>query len=263
MGNSCTDTLERVRDLFDGRFALDDSGDSCLITTPYLRHDNDFIVLRLEDDRAGHIVITDAGETVDYLRMSGLAVRGSSSFRQYVQTLETSFGVEVRDEEVMIETTPEGVAAAFEAVARASLDLSYLVFRRRERATLSFEDRVEAELIRAGAHYQNDVEIQGRTKLNHFKFFVNGDRNAIVQPLSATSRSAADAKAERFLFHVFDVRERSPQYRVYSIVDDRAEAAPLWVGDTLQSLSEYTDGVIRWSDDPARAFAELFAPIVP
>ena len=53
MGNSCTDTLERVRDLFDGRFALDDSGDSCLITTPYLRHDNDFIVLRLRTIRAG------------------------------------------------------------------------------------------------------------------------------------------------------------------------------------------------------------------
>ena len=136
----------------------------------------------------------------------------------------------------------------FRGGCTASLDLSYLVFRRRERATLSFEDRVEAELIRAGAHYQNDVEIQGRTKLNHFKFFVNGDRNAIVQPLSATSRSAADAKAERFLFHVFDVRERSPQYRVYPIVDDRAEAAPLWVGDTLQSLSEYTDGVIRCSE---------------
>ncbi len=51
----------------------------------------------------------------------------------------------------------------------------------------------------------------------------------------------------------FDVRERSPQYRVYQSSTIEPNAARCGY-ETLYSLSAtYTDGVIRWSDDPARA----------
>ena len=157
--------------------------------------------------------------------------------------------------------------------------MSYLVYYRRTRTVPRFEDRVEAELIGVGARYKRDAEVWGRTGPHRFRFLVNGASNALLQPLSGTSRASLNDKAERLVFRIKDVREagreaREPSVeehrlftalRFFPVLDDVGRAARLWDRKTVAALEEYSDGVIRWSSEsPRAALAEaLRLPLLP
>ena len=239
---------------------------ACFVVTPFLRRDNDPVVLRIEEQPDGRLVITDGGETVDYLRLSGHAVRRNAAFRKQLQTIGASLGVRVEDEEILLETDEGGFAEALTAVARAAQHTSYLVHRSRPRATVRFDEQVEALLRGVAARYERDPLVPGRTGLQQFAFHVNGEANALLQPLSGTSREAVNSKAERFVFRLVDVRAGPSgeatlpvPYRFFPVLDDAGRAAEVWDAGTIEMLHTYSDGVIRWSSD--RLGAELAAAV--
>ncbi|MEX2230402.1 MAG: DUF1828 domain-containing protein [Dehalococcoidia bacterium] len=257
MTQLCETILRGAEEQFREGFAVRDlGGGACLLVTPYLRHDNDAITLRVLDEGGGRYVVTDGGQSLDYLRMSGFTTRRNPPFQRFLRELPTTFGVDVDREELVAECDEDELSVSIQSVARAALHVSYMVLRRRERVVTSFADRVEVALIEIGAQYESDYEVQGLTKPAHFAFFVNGDRNALVQPLSATSRGAAENKADRFLFKVFDVKERSPDFRFIAVVDDFGAAADLWSTEQLNSLATYSDGLVRWSRNHTEELSE-------
>ncbi len=239
---------------------------ACFVATPFLRRDNDAVVLRIEELTDGRLVITDDGETVDYLRLSGYAVRRNAAFQEQLQGIAESLGVRVQDEELLLETDEGGFAEALTAVARAAQHTSYLVYRGRGRATGRFEEQVQDALLRVGVRFERGPLVPGRTGLQQFAFHVNGDASALLQPISGSSREAVRNKAERFVFRVVDVRAgasdevalRAP-YRFFPILDDAGRAAEVWDAPTIEMLHAYSDGVIRWSSP--RVLDELGAAV--
>lgn len=259
--SSCSELMSMARTAFSEAFDVYERAGACFISTPLMRHDNDQVVLRLERLGDGNILITDGGETIDYLRLSGFTVRGNSAFRAFLRTVDESFKVQFADEQFFVEATEDEFASAFDAVARVAQHVSYMVYRRRTRTVTTFEERVEVDLIQIGASYDRDIEIQGLTKLARFRFLLDSGANAIVQPLTATSRGAADSKAERLIFHVMDVKRRSDTYHFFPVLDDVGRSGEVWAGDTIASLREYTDGVIRWSSDHKSELAQIAGAI--
>ncbi len=261
---SCEARLALVREYLAAEFEAYEQAGACFVVTPFLRHDNDPVVLRIDEGADGRLVVTDGGETIDYLRLSGLAVRRNAPFQQQLNAIGESFGVHIEDEEILLETDEPSFAWTLAAVARAAQHTSYLIYRRRERGTVRFEERVEVELISVGAQYQRDLTVRGRTGPRRFSFHVNGAANALLQPLSGTSRNVLTSKAERFIFRIVDVREAfqaahnevlSPRepYRFLAVMDDTGRAADLWDPSTIDALEQYSDGLIRWSSESPRA----------
>ena len=256
--------LALVRAYLASEFDVYERAGACFVVTPFLRHDNDPVVLRIDEEGDGRLIITDGGETIDYLRLSGYAVRRNAPFRKQLQAIKESFGVQVEEEEILLETDEGSFAEALAAVARAAQHTSYLIYRRRARGAVRFEERVEVELISVGAQYERDLTVPGRTGPRRFSFYVNGTTNALLQPLSGTSRDALTSKAERLVFRIIDVRQASQEadntalvapreYRFYPVLDDTGRTADLWDPKTIEALAAYSDGVIRWSSDRLRA----------
>ena len=261
---SCEARLALAREYLASQFEAYEHAGACFVITPFLRHDNDPVVLRIDEESDGHLIVTDGGETIDYLRLSGFSVRRNAPFQKQLNAIGQSFGVHVEDEEILLETDEGSFAEALAAVARAAQHTSYLIYRRRERGTVRFEERVEVELISVGAHYERDSTIRGRTGLRRFSFHVNGSTNALLQPLTGTSRDALTSKAERLVFRIIDVQQAAqaadnatlvarPEYRFYPVLDDTGRAADLWDPRMIETLTTYSDGVIRWSSDRLRA----------
>ena len=271
--------LELLQEHFSAECDAYQHAGASFIITPLLRQDNDRVTLRIDELKGGRVLITDGGETIDYLRLSGCAVRTSAPFRKRIHAVGASFGVKIEDEEISLEADECDVAEALATVARAAQHMSYLVYYRRVRTAARFEDRVEAELIGVGARYKRDVKVWGRTRAHRFGFLVNGAGNALLQPLSGTSRASLNEKAERLVFRIKDVREagreaREPSVeehrlftalRFFPVLDDVGSAARLWDRKTVAALEEYSDGVIRWSSEsPRAALAEaLRLPLLP
>ena len=264
---SCDARLALLREHFSAACDAYQHAGASFIITPLLRQDNDRVTLRIDELKGGRVLITDGGETIDYLRLSGCAVRTSAPFRKRIHAVGASFGVKIEDEEISLEADECDVAEALATVARAAQHMSYLVYYRRTRTVPRFGDRVEAELIGVGARYKRDVKVWGRTRTHRFGFLVNGEGNALLQPLSGTSRASLNDKAERLVFRIKDVREagreaREPSVgehrlftalRFFPVLDDVGRAARLWDRKTVAALEEYSDGVIRWSSESPRA----------
>lgn len=257
---SCDVRLALLREHLSAQFAAYEQAGACFVITPFLRHDNDPVTLRIDEDDSGLLVITDGGETIDYLRLSGYAVRRNAPFRKHMAAIEQSFGVQVKDEEILLQTDEGGVAEALAAVARAAQHTSYLIYRRRARGTATFEERVEVELIGVGAHYERDWVVTGQTGPRRFSFFVDGASGALLQPLSGTSQDAVTSKAERLVFRILDVRAAASaldvparEYRFFPVLDDASRAGDLWDAKTIAALEQYSDGIIRWSAESPRA----------
>ena len=271
--------LELLQEHFSAECDAYQHAGASFIITPLLRQDNDRVTLRIDELKGGRVLITDGGDTIDYLRLSGCAVRTSAPFRKRIHAVGASFGVKIEDEEISLEADECDVAEALATVARAAQHMSYLVYYRRTRTVPRFGDRVEAELIGVGARYKRDVKVWGRTRAHRFGFLVNGAGNALLQPLSGTSRASLNDKAERLVFRIKDVREaareaREPSVeehrlftalRFFPVLDDVGSAARLWDRKTVAALEEYSDGVIRWSSEsPRAALAEaLGLPLRP
>ena len=271
--------LELLQEHFSAACDAYQHAGASFIITPLLRQDNDRVTLRIDELKGGRVLITDGGDTIDYLRLSGCAVRTSAPFRKRIHAVGASFGVKIEDEEISLEADECDVAEALATVARAAQHMSYLVYYRRVRTAVRFEDRVEAELIGVGARYKRDAEVWGRTGPHRFRFLVNGASNALFQPLSGTSRASLNDKAERLVFRIKDVREagreaREPSVgehrlftalRFFPVLDDVGRAARLWDRKTVAALEEYSDGLIRWSSEsPRAALAEaLRLPLRP
>ena len=271
--------LELLQEHFSAACDAYQHAGASFIITPLLRQDNDRVTLRIDELKGGRVLITDGGETIDYLRLSGCAVRTSAPFRKRIHAIGATFGVKIEDEEISLEADECDVAEALATVARAAQHMSYLVYYRRTRTVPRFGDRVEAELIGVGARYKRDVKVWGRTRAHRFGFLVNGAGNALLQPLSGTSRASLNEKAERLVFRIKDVREagreaREPSVeehrlftalRFFPVLDDVGSAARLWDRKTVAALEEYSDGVIRWSSEsPRAALAEaLRLPLRP
>ncbi len=254
--------LALARKHIAGEFDTFEEAGACFVATPFLRRDNDPVVLRIEELSDGRLVITDDGETVDYLRLSGHAVRRNTAFQKQLQAVVESLGVRAEDEEILAETDEGGFAEALTAVARAAQHTSYLAYRSRARGTGKFDEQVQAALLRVGARFERGPLVPGRTGQQQFAFHVNGTSNALLQPISGSSREAVRNKAERFVFRVVDVRagagdEVAPpaSYRFFPILDDAGRAAEVWDAATIEMLHVYSDGVIRWSSP--RALAQL------
>ena len=259
--------LELLQEHFSAACDAYQHAGASFIITPLLRQDNDRVTLRIDELKGGRVLITDGGETIDYLRLSGCAVRTSAPFRKRIHAVGASFRVKIEDEEISLEADECDVAEALATVARAAQHMSYLVYYRRTRTVPRFGDRVEAELIGVGARYKRDVKVWGRTRTHRFGFLVNGEGNALLQPLSGTSRASLNDKAERLVFRIKDVREagreaREPSVeehrlftalRFFPVLDDVGRAARLWDRKTVAALEEYSDGVIRWSSESPRA----------
>jgi hypothetical protein len=250
---SCEERLALLRAHLAAQFDAYERAGACFVVTPFLRHDNDPVTLRIDEDEDGRLLITDGGETIDYLRLSGYTVRRNAPFRKQMHAIGQSFGVKVEDEEISLEADEHTIADALASVARAAQHASYLIYRRRPRTPLKFDERVEVELIGVGASYERDFTVQGHTRPASFRFFVNSVSQTLLQPLSGTSRASLNDKAERLMFHILDVRAATPRYSLVPVLDDVGRAAELWESSTVSALEEYSDGVIRWSSESRRA----------
>ena len=153
--------LELLQEHFSAECDAYQHAGASFIITPLLRQDNDRVTLRIDELRGGRVLITDGGETIDYLRLSGCAVRTSAPFRKRIHAIGATFGVKIEDEEISLEADECDVAEALATVARAAQHMSYLVYYRRTRTVPRFGDRVEAELIVVGARYKRDVKVWG------------------------------------------------------------------------------------------------------
>ena len=213
------------------------------LMTPFEMPDGTGITLELETLPNGNILIKDMGDTLGYLFVNGLTL--DKSVMDKANFIAKCHGVTFEGSFLTIETKPEDAGRALHELIQATLEITNLIHLRRTKKSrrIKFDNQVEAFIIRSGVTYDADYQVEGTREKHNFRFYVNSERNLLIQPLTASTESAALKLAERWAYHFKDATQSKENWHPVAVLDDSV-SSEIWSSLALAPIKQYA---ILWS----------------
>jgi hypothetical protein len=258
MDELCKRAISEYTNTLKGHFECVQTEKGCLLITPFLRSDNEYIEIELSEQPDGNIILTDNAETIAFLNVHGLNVNRSRDVRRALVTIKKRFNIEIENDEIYTLAQPDSIGESIDFLLNAIQDASYLIYKKVRRGPVSFYDEVEKYLIQNEIRYDPQFPIQGKAAIHTFRFHLNDRRRMLVEPLTATSPPAALDRAERLAFRWVDISFAHPEYHKTAVIDNTGKRESIWEGKPINTLEKYSDTLVLWSkkDQLLRAIAQ-------
>ena len=253
-GTSCLSILQSFIERVPSNYTAVPTETGCMLETPFYLPDNTRLGLHLvihDDDK---IEITDFGETVDNLFLSGVTV-GEDDHR--FDSMRVRFGVNIDGGEISSVTNAANLDQAINGVIHAMLDMSYLVYTRQVRATPSFFADVDLWLSLQNRTFERNVEVAGRANVNVFDYVLpRRGRPLALEAISTRNAGYAFERAQVTSFKVVDSLGGTigEQLEFACLLDDRTpQHQDALTERVVRTLQAYVPQVIFWSDEMSRS----------
>lgn len=247
MDKLCEQAISSYIEAFRASFEATPTDRGCVLVTPFLRSDNEYIELELVAQPEGKILITDNSDTIGYLFVHGLNVSRSRELGRLLTQIASRFSIQIENEEIFKLTDFSSLGESMCSMLSAIQDVSYLIYKKVRRGPVSFYEEIEKFLISHEVRYDPQFPVQGKSYIHNFRFHLNDRKHILVEPLTATSPHAALVRAERLALWWIDIRDLQPQYRKIAVLDDIGKREQLWYGRPSSVLQQYSDAVVLWS----------------
>ena len=214
-----------------------------ILMTPFELPDGTGITLELETLPNGNILISDMGDTLGYLFVNGLTL--DKSVTDKASFISKRHGVTFKGSFLCVETKPEDAGRAIHELIQTVISVTDLIHLRHTRTTrkIKFDNEVEAFIIRSGVTYDADYQVEGAREKHNFRFYVNSDRNLLIQPLTASTESAALELVEHWAYRFRDTVQSEESWHPVAVLDDSG-SPEIWSNLALAPIKQYA---IPWS----------------
>ena len=244
----CAGVISRYMEALSDDFKAIPSDSGCFLLTPFDRPDGEGIELEIETLPSGHILISDMGDSLGYLYINGLTL--SQTVLAKIKCIAMSYGVSLEASTLNIETESESAGQALHQIIQSVLSVTDLIQTRRSAGTnkIRFDNEVESFIIYSGVTYDAGFEVRGKRENHEFRFHVNSEKKLLIQPITASSETAAHTWAERWAYRFRDVIDVEETWNMFAILDDRSEQsgrADIWTPNSLAPIEEYA---IPWAE---------------
>jgi len=248
MNIECTQLLNDINAHLHSQYDVIGLGDECMIVTPFLNADTAPVEIYIQQMGRG-FRLSDEGEALNQLFASGLTVEGNKQLLDSIVLIADLNGVNFLNSELYTNVTANQLGEATIKLANAIQAVSYLVYKRSHRTKKMFEDTVEQLLIVNEVNYVGRYGIKGRANQHNIRFYVNSNRNVLIEPLSATTVGAARQKAKAVAYKWVDLQQVfGDTYKYAVVIDDKnLRRRNAWDDEALSALHEYSTGVFEWS----------------
>lgn len=218
------------------------------VATPFTGQFNDDIEIFVKKD-GDDILMSDDGDTLSNLCLSGVDVMRSVKRREYLNKILLDYGVSVDDDgELTVKATVSDFAQKKHALLCAIMEVSDMEVLARDNVTSIFYEDVKAFLDSRGVVYTPDFIARGKSGLDFtFDFQIAGKKEELFIKSFA---SVKQNSVENFLFGLQDVRQvragvSRKGLRSLAIVND-TDAEPQ--KRLLDALNSYDTGILLWSE---------------
>ena len=243
--------IEEIRSLLDAytlwlrdKSILHEVGDQYIrITTPYLDRHNDYTQIYVKRSDGG-FVLTDAGETIADLRLSGCDLDTQKRKDLLLSTLN-GFGVQREGDALVVRATPQTFPLRKHNLVQAMLAVNDLFYLAVPVVASLFVEDVTSWLALHDIRSTPNVKFTGKSGYDHtFDFVVPASRRAPERLIRAVARPNRDV-AESIAFAWIDTREvRPPSSMCYVLLNDEIQppSAPI-----IEALRNYEIVPVPWS----------------
>ena len=241
--NACITVVDRYIKGLSDQFSATPTNRGCFVLTPFDRPDGEGIELEIENLSSGKIRISDMGDTLGYLYVNGLTL--TRTVMDKARHISLSYGVSLESATLSIEEEPEYAGDALHNLIQATLAVTDLIQRRRPSNTrrIRFDNEVESFIIYSGVTYDADYSVRGAREKHVFRFHVDSGHSLLIQPISASTESAAHTWSERWEYRFLDTIESDNNWHPVAILDDR-DTSVIWTPYALAPIEAHA---ILWS----------------
>jgi len=217
----------------------------CEIATPYVDRHNDYVHIyaRKED---GQYVLTDAGETIEDLQMSGCSL-DSPKRQGLLAVTANGFGVKVTGKNALeVRTSREGFPLRKHNLVQAILAVDDLFYMASPIVSSLFLEDVAAWMDLHDIRNTPRIKFTGQSGFDHmFDFVIPRSRQRPERILRAMNRPDKSA-AQGMVFAWHDTRAvRDPESRAYAILNDSERTVR---EEVLFALKTYEITPVPWSE---------------
>lgn len=181
-------------------------------------------------------MLSDDGETLAMLFVSGLSIDRYSPLFQVIEQIAQDHSVTFEQETLSVYASEEILAQKVSALIHAIQSVGFLIYRRIHRKKPTFKDKVEALILQSEVIYTPDYTIRGNANTHKFDFYINVERNLLIDALNATNVSTAREKVKKSAYKYLDLQAGNVPHQCILVIDDRhLEHLKAWEDKEIQN----------------------------
>ncbi len=213
------------------------------IVTPFLNHKNDMIELYVRKDD-GKIVLSDGGNTINELNLSGLDVEKSKKRASELQSILQSFGIRKNgSKEISVSTDERHFPEVKHRMIQAILAIDDMHMLTEPRVQSFFVEDVAAYFELNEVVYLKDTLFTGKSGFTHkFDFALPKIKNRPETAVKAIPNPRKD-RIESFMWMIEDTKSIRETTKGLVILNDAHDISP----DIYEALRQYQIPYLNWS----------------
>jgi hypothetical protein len=244
---NCGLIVQKYLSLLSDQFKTVDLGNSCLITTPYLSIDNDYIEIIAFKTDDGSWKLSDDGYCLDFLFLNGLEIK-TINRKNILESVSLIRGVTIENDEVFIKVEEDKLGEGFLNLIHAINSIVHIVYTGRAYNPIRFQDSVEEFLKESHITAIRNKKIAGATKDWVVDFEIEGNTPYLLQTLHSESKGWAENVANRTAIMWVELKRKEYNFKSISLIDDSENLGIFWSEQLKRMLEEYSDNVIYWTE---------------
>lgn len=243
MINEIQNLLDSYIDWLRDRTVLRQINEWVEITTPYLDRHNDYIQIYAKKSN-GEFLLTDDGDTINDLEMSGCKIQGQKRL-DILKTVLNGFGVREIDGAIQVQASPGNFALRKHNLIQAILVVNDMFYLSSPYVESLFYEDVVTWLDENEISYFKNVKLSGKSGYdNHFEFVIGKTRRMPERMIKTVNRPSKET-AKALAFAWIDTKEVRPQdSRVYALLNDSETKIQSTI---IEALRNYDLKPVLWS----------------
>lgn len=222
-----------------------EEGKACSISTPFLDRHNDHLDIYLFKDN-NQIKLTDNGDTINDLRMSGFEIN-TDKRKKILQTTLNGFGVQMgRDDELFVDANLKNIGQKKHYLLQAILAVNDMFNLSQSIVSSLFKEDVEAYFRANDILFNKDVKLTGKSGYDYNIDFLIPASKSQPERLIKTINQAAKDTVLSAIMALHDIEQmrgsNTGRFVIYNDTDKAASA------ESLVALNNYGVQPIAWSE---------------
>jgi hypothetical protein len=222
-----------------------EEGKACSISTPFLDRHNDHLDIYLFKDN-NQIKLTDNGDTINDLRMSGFEIN-TDKRKKILETTLNGFGVQMgRDDELFVDANLKNIGQKKHYLLQAILAVNDMFNLSQSIVSSLFKEDVEAYFRANDILFNKDVKLTGKSGYDYNIDFLIPASKSQPERLIKTINQAAKDTVLSAIMALHDIEQmrgsNTGRFVIYNDTDKAASA------ESLVALNNYGVQPIAWSE---------------
>ncbi|MEK0420468.1 MAG: hypothetical protein RLZZ161_319 [Bacteroidota bacterium] len=222
-----------------------EEGKACSISTPFLDRHNDHLDIYLFKDN-NQIKLTDNGDTINDLRMSGFEIN-TDKRKIILETTLNGFGVQMgRDDELFVDANLKNIGQKKHYLLQAILAVNDMFNLSQSMVSSLFKEDVEAYFRANDILFNKDVKLTGKSGYDYNIDFLIPASKSQPERLIKTINQAAKDTVLSAIMALHDIEQmrgsNTGRFVIYNDTDKAASA------ESLVALNNYGVQPIAWSE---------------